>query len=60
VIFQAGASEDGFAASRSDAIFFHADSLEQAQAYYRDVKAKVAKFGRDPSKVLLLQAFAPS
>lgn len=61
VIFQAGASEDGknFAASRSDAIFFHADSLEQAQTYYRDVKAKVAKFGRDPRKVLLLPGIRP-
>ena len=61
VIFQAGASEDGknFAASRSDAIFFHADTLEQAQAYYRDVKARVAGFGRNPDQVFLLPGIRP-
>ncbi|PIF91780.1 FMN-dependent oxidoreductase (nitrilotriacetate monooxygenase family) [Acidovorax sp. 62] len=61
VIFQAGASEDGkrFAAQRADAIFFHADTLEEAQAYYRDVKARVAAEGRDPAKVFLLPGIRP-
>jgi FMN-dependent oxidoreductase (nitrilotriacetate monooxygenase family) len=61
VIFQAGASEDGkrFAAQRADAIFFHADTLEEAQAYYRDVKARVAAEGRNPDQVFLLPGIRP-
>lgn len=61
VIFQAGASEDGkrFAARSADAIFFHADTLEEAQAYYRDVKARVAAAGRDPARVFLLPGIRP-
>lgn len=61
VIFQAGASEDGknFAARRADAIFFHADTLPEAQAYYRDVKARVAAAGRDPAQVFLLPGIRP-
>jgi FMN-dependent oxidoreductase (nitrilotriacetate monooxygenase family) len=61
VIFQAGASEDGkdFAARHADAIFFHADTLEEAQAYYGDVKARVAAAGRDPAQVFLLPGIRP-
>ncbi|MDD0812476.1 LLM class flavin-dependent oxidoreductase [Curvibacter sp. RS43] len=61
VIFQAGASDDGktFAAQRADAIFFHADTLEEAQAYYRDVKARVVAAGRDPEQVYLLPGIRP-
>ncbi|CAM3819457.1 LLM class flavin-dependent oxidoreductase [Polaromonas hydrogenivorans] len=61
VIFQAGASEDGknFAAQNADAIFFHADTLDEAQAYYRDVKARVAAAGRKPDEVFLLPGIRP-
>ncbi len=61
VIFQAGASPDGkaFAAQRADAIFFHADTFEDAQAYYRDVKARVRAEGRNPDEVFLLPGFRP-
>ena len=61
VIFQAGASHDGrtFAAQRADAIFFHADTFEEAQAYYRDVKARVRAEGRNPDEVFLLPGFRP-
>ncbi len=61
VIFQAGASEDGknFAAQHADAIFFHADTLDEAQAYYRDVKARVAAAGRKPEEVFLLPGIRP-
>jgi len=61
VIFQAGASSDGknFAAHSADAIFFHADTLEEAQAYYRDVKARVAAAGRQPDEVFLLPGIRP-
>lgn len=61
VIFQAGASESGksFAAQRADAIFFHADSFEEARAYYQDVKERVAAEGRNPDQVFLLPGFRP-
>ncbi|EJE51073.1 FMN-dependent oxidoreductase, nitrilotriacetate monooxygenase family [Acidovorax sp. CF316] len=60
-VIQAGASPDGkaFAAQRADAIFFHADTFEEAQAYYRDVKARVRAEGRDPDEVFLLPGFRP-
>lgn len=55
VIFQAGASEDGrnFAAKHAEAIFTHAETLTDAQAYYTDVKARVTGFGRDKDAVHL-------
>lgn len=61
VIFQAGASEDGknFAARQADAIFVHQDQLEQAQAYYKDVKTRAAGFGRDPEQVLIVPGVRP-
>lgn len=61
VIFQAGASEDGrnFAAKRADAIFVGDSALQDAQAYYADVKARAAGFGRDPDKLFILPALAP-
>ena len=56
VIFQAGSSEAGrnFAAKNADAIFVGLENLEEAQAYYRDVKARITGFGRDPSTVSIL------
>ena len=54
VIFQAGASETGknFAAKAAEAIFTHAASLEQAQAYYNDVKQRAEKNGRNKMRFL--------
>jgi FMN-dependent oxidoreductase (nitrilotriacetate monooxygenase family) len=56
VVLQAGESPAGrdFAASRSDAIFSRYAKLEEAQAFYADVKARVARFGRDPEQVKIL------
>jgi FMN-dependent oxidoreductase (nitrilotriacetate monooxygenase family) len=61
VIFQAGASEDGrnFAARRAEAIFCGPQDFEEAQNYYRDVKARVQGFGRDPAQVHILPGIAP-
>ena len=61
VIFQAGASEDGrnLAAKRADAIFVGHGGVEDAQAYYADVKARAAGFGRDPDSLFILPAIAP-
>ena len=56
VIFQAGASDDGraFAAKHAELIFTHAETLEEAQAYYADVKARARGFGRDPDQLFIL------
>jgi FMN-dependent oxidoreductase (nitrilotriacetate monooxygenase family) len=61
VIFQAGASEDGrnLAAKRADAIFVGHGGVEEARAYYADVKARAAGFSRDPDGLFILPAAAP-
>jgi FMN-dependent oxidoreductase (nitrilotriacetate monooxygenase family) len=61
VVFQAGTSDSGrsFAARNADAIFVGHDNLEEAQSYYRDVKARATGFARDPSALFILPAVAP-
>src|ERR1700761_134191 len=58
VIFQAGDSEEGrdFAAASADAIFSRHSQLEDGQAFYRDVKGRLAKFGRAREELLILPA----
>ncbi|WP_198912683.1 LLM class flavin-dependent oxidoreductase [Acetobacter musti] len=56
VIFQAGASEAGkeFAARTAEVVFGTGSCLEQAQAFYRDLKGRMTRYGRstDALKVL--------
>lgn len=61
LIFQAGTSNDGrnFAAEYSDAIFVHAESLEEAQAYYKDLKSRATGFGRNPLDLSILPGIRP-
>jgi FMN-dependent oxidoreductase (nitrilotriacetate monooxygenase family) len=61
VIFQAGASNEGrnFAARHAEAIFGSAQTLEEAQEYYRDIKARARGFGRDPSQIFVLPGIGP-
>lgn len=56
VIFQAGDSQQGreLGAATADVIFTHAASIEQGQAFYRDVKDRAARLGRDPEQLLVL------
>ncbi|MGA4961480.1 NtaA/DmoA family FMN-dependent monooxygenase [Streptomyces pseudogriseolus] len=58
VIFQAGDSDEGreFAASDADAIFSRHATLEAGQAFYTDVKRRLAKYGRRPDQLLILPA----
>lgn len=58
VIFQAGDSEEGreFAASSADAIFSRYASLMEGQAFYTDVKSRLAKYGRSQRDLLILPA----
>ncbi|MFP3443393.1 LLM class flavin-dependent oxidoreductase [Pseudomonas sp. SIMBA_067] len=56
VIFQAGDSQQGreLGAATADVIFTHAASIEQGQAFYRDVKGRAMRLGRDPEQLLVL------
>ena len=58
VIFQAGDSDEGreFAASSADAIFSRHSTLGDGQAFYADVKGRLAKYGRTPDQLLILPA----
>ena len=61
VIVQAGSSEDGkeLAAATAEAIFTAWTSLGEAQAFYRDVKGRLAKYGRRPQQLLVLPGISP-
>jgi len=61
VIFQAGESEQGraFGAAVAEAIYCNAESLEQAQTYYRDVKSRAAALGRNPDHIVIMPGLIP-
>lgn len=56
VILQAGDSDAGreFAAQRADAVFTRHASVEEGQAFVRDVKGRLARYGRRPEDLLVL------
>ena len=56
VLVQAGASEDGrdLAAATAEAIFAAHQNLEDAQAFYSDVKSRAAVLGRKPEHIKIL------
>jgi FMN-dependent oxidoreductase (nitrilotriacetate monooxygenase family) len=58
VIFQAGDSDEGreFAAASADAIFSRHSQLTDGQAFYADVKGRLARYGRTPGQLLILPA----
>jgi FMN-dependent oxidoreductase (nitrilotriacetate monooxygenase family) len=58
VVFQAGDSDEGreFAASSADAIFTRHGTREAGQAFYADVKGRLARYGRDRDSLLVLPA----
>ncbi|GGA56865.1 LLM class flavin-dependent oxidoreductase [Pelagibacterium lentulum] len=61
VLAQAGSSDAGrdFAARHADIVFTVQSALEDAQAFYRDIKQRVAGFGRDPERVLIFPGIVP-
>ncbi|MFP4975578.1 LLM class flavin-dependent oxidoreductase [Paenibacillus sp. CN-4] len=61
VVFQAGSSEVGknYASKEADAIFTGHETLEDAKAFYSDVKTRIASFGRNPDEVLIFPGIAP-
>lgn len=60
VIFQAGDSEQGreLGATVADAIFTHARTIEQGQAFYADLKRRAVALGRDPDALVILPGFS--
>jgi FMN-dependent oxidoreductase (nitrilotriacetate monooxygenase family) len=61
VIVQAGASEPGkeLAAATAEAIFTAQQTLADAQAFYREIKIRAARNGRDPDHVKILPGVFP-
>ena len=61
VVFQAGSSEVGknYAARVADAIFTGHETIEEAIAFYQDVKARVVSYGRNPEEVLIFPGISP-
>jgi FMN-dependent oxidoreductase (nitrilotriacetate monooxygenase family) len=58
VILQAGDSNEGreFAASDADVIFSRHSKLEEARAFYKDVKDRLAKYGRAHEDLKIMPA----
>jgi FMN-dependent oxidoreductase (nitrilotriacetate monooxygenase family) len=56
VIIQAGASETGkdFAAETAEVVFASHGELPRAQAFYADLKGRMAKYGRHPDQLKIL------
>ena len=61
VIVQAGASEPGreLAARTAEVIFTANLVFEDAQAFYADIKARMARFGRRPEELLVMPGIFP-
>lgn len=60
VIFQAGDSDQGrdLGATIADAIFTHAATIEQGQAFYADLKGRAIRQGRNPDEIVILPGFS--
>lgn len=61
VIFQAGSSETGkdYAAKYADSVFTGHETLEEAVEFYRDVKSRAEKFGRNPDDIVIFPGISP-
>ncbi|GAA4675628.1 NtaA/DmoA family FMN-dependent monooxygenase [Frondihabitans cladoniiphilus] len=61
IIVQAGSSPEGrdLAARWADAIYAGGSTLDRAQEYYADIKARAAAYGRDPDSVKVILGIMP-
>ena len=61
LLVQAGSSEAGkdFAARHAEAVFTAQRSLGDARTFYRDLKGRVARFGRSPDELKILPGIVP-
>ncbi|MEC3976519.1 NtaA/DmoA family FMN-dependent monooxygenase [Amycolatopsis sp. H20-H5] len=58
IVIQAGDSDEGreFAAKSADVIFSRHGTLEDGQAFFQDVKGRLAAYGREHSELLIMPA----
>ena len=61
ILIQAGSSGPGqdLAARTADVVFTAQQSLAEAQAFYKSLKSRVEKFGRNPDDVAVMPGFLP-
>jgi FMN-dependent oxidoreductase (nitrilotriacetate monooxygenase family) len=61
LLVQAGSSEDGkrLAARYAEAVFTAQQTLEDAQAFYADLKLRTRQAGRDPESIKILPGIVP-
>ncbi|WP_433761639.1 LLM class flavin-dependent oxidoreductase [Nocardia sp. CA-135398] len=61
LLVQAGSSESGkdFAAHYAEAVFTAQRSLAEGQAFYRDLKARLPKYGRSADELKVLPGLVP-
>ena len=61
IIVQSGSSEPGqqLAARTADVVFTAHQSLDSAQAFYRELKGRLARFGREPEQLAIMPGFLP-
>ncbi len=61
VVAQAGSSEAGreLAAKTADVVFTAQTRLDQAQAFYADVKGRAARYGRSPDDIRIMPGITP-
>ena len=61
VVAQAGSSEAGreLAAKTADVIFTAQTKLDEARAFYADVKARTARYGRTPDDIKIMPGITP-
>ncbi|HEY1919829.1 MAG TPA: LLM class flavin-dependent oxidoreductase [Streptosporangiaceae bacterium] len=61
VYVQAGSSDDGkdFAARHAEVVFTAQQTPESSRAFYTDIKARVARAGRNPDQVKILPGVSP-
>jgi FMN-dependent oxidoreductase (nitrilotriacetate monooxygenase family) len=59
IMVQAGASDEGreLAAETADIIFSATTAIEDAKAFYADVKSRMAKYGREPFELKIMPGF---
>ncbi|MCX4095437.1 LLM class flavin-dependent oxidoreductase [Nocardia sp. alder85J] len=61
LLVQAGSSEDGkeFAARHAEAVFTAQQTLAEGQAFYRDLKGRLARHGRGADELKVLPGLVP-
>ncbi|WP_067664557.1 LLM class flavin-dependent oxidoreductase [Nocardia miyunensis] len=61
LLVQAGSSESGkeFAARHAEAVFTAQRTLEEGRVFYRDLKSRLARYGRSPDELKVLPGLVP-